>query len=171
MSRLRRALIVERSLAKEQAKQWLYGDAIAEGLPADLAVWRATCFQDAVNEHNLDPSAVHLLRAWEAAFDATIFNLVDRADQTITRAVFAEDKWMEAGFDSPACLLAKCGDVVIVQPSPFASHPFTITPRTGPVFCGKASWLLDVSKSFLISEIEEKKVDAAGTMTKGGGRA
>ncbi len=149
MSRLRRALIAERFMGKEQAQQWLYGDAIAEGLPADLAVWRAACFQDAVDEHKLDPCAVHLLRAWEAAFDVTISNLVDRSDQTITRAVFAEDKWMEADFDTPACLLAKCGDVVIVQPSPFAPYPFTITPRTGPVFCGKASWLLNVSRSFL----------------------
>ena len=55
-----------------QAKEWLNRDR-AQTLPqADLTAWRATCYADAVQEHERKKDFMLLLNEWESAFDGAI---------------------------------------------------------------------------------------------------
>ena len=135
MSGPRRALIAERAFGKEQAQQWLYRDPVAEFSQADLVAWRATCYHDSVQEHEHNEDAARLLLEWEAAFDATINDVRDMADGSVTRAVVLVDMWSGAGFEGPSILMARAGDFVVSQPSFIDQYPLTIIPRTGQPFC------------------------------------
>lgn len=135
MSGLRRALISERAFGNEQAKQWLYRDVIAEFPQANLAEWRATCYHDSVLAHENNENAARLLLEWETAFDSTIDDVRDRADESITRAFIPDDMWSPSSFERSAFRLAKAGDIIICQPSHIKQWPVTLIPRSGPAFC------------------------------------
>lgn len=146
MIRARRALSLARQVGREQAHAWLYNDMNAsfpQTLP-ELAIWRAACYADAVREHEHDDDAHHVLHAWEAAFDAVIDNSKDETGLRIVRAVITEDIWNGGGIILPACFLARKGDVVNIQTSPFHDWPLTIIPRNGPSFCAKHYQVCDI---------------------------
>lgn len=135
MSGLRRALIAERAFGKELAKQWLYREPTAEFPQADLAAWRATCDHDSILELEQNADAARLMLELQTAFDATVDDVRDLADGSITRAVVLKNMWSGADFEGPGIFLARAGDIVVCQPSFIKQLPLTIIPRSGPVFC------------------------------------
>jgi hypothetical protein len=138
---LHRARIAERAFGKDLAQQWLYRDPTAEYPQSDLTAWRATCYHDSVLELEQTANPVSLMLEWQKAFDATINDVRDFGDFSVTRAVILADIWCGADFEGPAFLLARTGDIVIVQPSPFIQYPLSIIPQTGPAFCAKPDQL------------------------------
>jgi hypothetical protein len=135
MSGLRRALIAERAFGKELAKQWLYREPNVEFPQADLAAWRVTCVHDSILELEQNADASRLMLEWQTAFDATVDDVRDLANRSITRAVVLKDMWSGPNFEGPGILLARAGDIVICQPSFIDQCPVTIIPRSGPEFC------------------------------------
>lgn len=146
MSRARRALSLARQIGKEQAQEWLYDDTSAS-IPQtefELAAWRAACYADVVRKYEHDNDVRHLLNAWETAFDKVIDNSKDAAGLSIIRAVITEDIWTGGGLERAPVFLARKGDIVNIQPSPFAEWPVTIIPRNGLVFCATHSQVSDI---------------------------
>lgn len=148
MSSLSQEISYARHMALEQAYSWLYR-AIAHDAPSnDIETWRATCFAHAFQKFKCRSSKSRLLYVWETAFDRAIRNSVDLKSgrsPTITRAMMTEDIWFSGGLDRHAKFLARAGEVVNIQGSPFREYPITVIPRSGTPFCAKASQLVEIA--------------------------
>lgn len=140
--------------AEEQAKEWLCRRSGAEFPPADFAAWRAQAYLVAAHSFSDTVEASELKRLWESAFHFTIRETTAVEDPSITRAEVVEDIWWSGSMNTPASYLARKGDIVNVQPAPFAHCPVTVMPRRGLAFCTTRENIREVETISLAGYIE-----------------
>jgi len=140
--------------AEEQAKAWLCRRSDEKFPPADFATWRIHAYLISANSFRNTVEAEELQRVWESAFDYTVRESTGIENPSITRAEVLEDIWTSAGLQTPAGYLARRGDIVNVQPAPFAHCPVTVMPRKGTIFCTQPEKIREIETISLAGFIE-----------------